>query len=112
MNGQLGGDAAGSQAVLTQKSLVDELPRSLSDLDHYALALDLEVLGDVWVGESSTIDEFERLKKKQQHFLEEGNDYKMETEKLETTLLEKEVAMKEMTLSVVDLGRTVNSLET
>lgn len=46
------------------------------------------------------------------HLLEEENAYKMKKEELEKTLLEVKVVMKTMKRSVLDLKRTLNSLET
>lgn len=52
------------------------------------------------------------MKKKQDRFLGEVNDYKLKKVKLEKTLLKNEIAMKAMTRSVVDLVRDVYHLKT
>lgn len=51
--------------------------------------------------------------KEKYHLLLEGvNDFKKKKEKVENTLLENNVAMKGITRYLVDLERTVKSLET
>lgn len=52
------------------------------------------------------------MKEERNHLIEKANVYKMEKEKYEKTIIEKEVAMEAMRWSVVDLGRTLNCLET
>lgn len=61
----------------------------------------------MWVGEHSAKEIFERMKNAQGRLLENVKAYKMEQEKLEKKLLEKEVGMKAMTLSAVHLERNL-----
>lgn len=70
---------------------------------HYALDQGLEVLGDVSVNENSRSNKFERLNNEQDRLKEDVNAYRTEMEQFVKTLPEKEVPMKAMTCSVVDL---------
>lgn len=61
------------------------------------------MLDDVSVREKSRKSESDRVKEERDRSLEEVNASTMLKEKLEKTMLEKEVAMKAMTRSVVNL---------
>lgn len=69
---------------------------------HDALSVGLQVLGDVTVGENSWDEEFVQAKEERNRFLEGVNYYNRE----------KEVVMKAVTWSLVDLEEKVNFLET
>lgn len=97
--------------MVTKKSLAEEVPPPISNVAHYALIQGLEVLDNVSVGEISRRDEFERVKKERDHFLEEKNAYKMEKEKLGEDAVRMEVVVKAMTRSLVDLERSVIRLK-
>lgn len=67
-----------------------------------AMALGLEVLGDVRVRKRCENEELERMKEEKSRPLEKPNAYKMEKEKLEKTLVEMKVRFEEMTRSLAD----------
>lgn len=79
---------------------------------HHAFALGLEVQDDVLAGESSWNDQFERVKEGLDRLIVDVNTYKIEKQKLETTVLENEVAMNAEIWCVVDLERNVSCVET
>lgn len=89
-----------------------ELPTSIASFFHQALAQGLEVLGSLSLGENSLNNKFELLEEEWNSLLEEVNVHNMEKEKLRKRLLDKEVALKVMTLFVVDWERSLNCLET
>lgn len=77
-----------------------------------ALAQNLQVLKNVMKGENSRSDEFQGMKEERYRLLEENNSCGMENKELKKKLLEKEVARKGMTVSLLDLERSVIFLET
>lgn len=58
-----------SQPVLTKESLVGELPTLIPTVVRHAFAHGSEELGDVFIGEHSQNDEYERLKEGQDPLL-------------------------------------------
>lgn len=61
---------------------------------------------------NSPNDESERVKGERDHLMEGVKAYKMENEKLEKTLQEKDVVTKAMKRSLEHLRKAVNSLRT
>lgn len=103
---------SGPQPVLAQESLVRELLTTIFNVVYHALSQGLEVRGNLSMSEICRNDEFDLLKKEMGCWLEEVNSFKMEKWNIENALLEKVVAMKVMTRSVVDLARIVILRET
>lgn len=103
---------SGSQPVLTQEQFVGKLPIFMRNAGYHALGQRLKVLDDVSVHKNPRNDERERMKKRPDPLAEEMNAHKMNTKKLKKTVLGKKITRKAMSWSVVDLERTVNSLET
>lgn len=64
------------------------------------------------MGISSRNDKFLRVKEDRDHLLEDIKAYRMNILNLEKTLLDREIAMKRMTQSVVYLKRTASRLKT
>lgn len=79
---------------------------------HHSLANDMQVLGNASVGKNSQNDRLEVVETDRDRLSEEVKVSKMEKEKLAKTLLEKEVARKSLTRSVLNSESNVNRLET
>lgn len=91
------------------------LQARIQNLAHLALAQGPKVLSETSVDKNSGNEKLERVEKERDRLLEELNVYKRKKEKLEKTLLEKEIvtrAMQAMTRSAVDLEKAMNLLDT
>lgn len=77
----------------------------MRDIVHASLAEGVEVLGNVSVGENSWKEEFERVKEEGDFLFKGVKSYKMEKGKFEKIQQGKEVALRAMTRSLVDLER-------
>lgn len=96
--------------MLTPESLLGDLATYIPSSAHHRLAQAMELPGDVSVGENYQSDAFGLVKEERDCSLEEVNDYMIEMEKHENTLREEDVAMKAMSRSAIDLGRSLNRL--
>lgn len=68
--------------MLTQKSLAEQLPTSITNVPNDASAQGLQVLSDVSVCPNSRNGGFERVKDSQKSLVEKMNLYKTEKKKL------------------------------
>lgn len=97
--------------MLVQKSVTGEVPAPMTNVLHNALAQVYGVLRDVRICENFWNEGLERVNEERAHSLEEVNSYDVKKEKLENTLAKKEVAMKAIKHSQLELERKVNRLQ-
>lgn len=102
---------SGSQPLLTHKSVAKELPTPTRNVVHDALAQGLKAVVSVLVDENFWNREVKRGKEHRDCLLEEVHSYKKKKKKLEKAFLEKEIELKSMLWSLVDLEGNVSYLK-